>query len=124
VISTHEIGRGNDGVVYDAAPHKVYTPTAWTRTLVIYDQLDADTYRLSEPDPSLRAHHGALDSKTKKVYLVTAEGTPSGEEDQPRGRALLSEPVLPGHVHRPHLCSPRVNAMVRSRLCAPSRCAR
>jgi len=43
---------------------------------------------------------------------VTAEGTADPEGNQPRGRALLSEPVLPGHVHRPHLCSPRVNAMV------------
>src|SRR5439155_22882954 len=25
VISTHEIGRGNDGVVYDSEGHKIYT---------------------------------------------------------------------------------------------------
>ncbi len=81
VISTHEIGRGNDGVVYDAAAHKVYTSNGVDANLVIYDQLDADTYRLSEATTTRPyARTMALDSKTKKVYLVTAEGTADPEK--------------------------------------------
>jgi len=81
VISTHEIGRGNDGVVYDAYAHKVYTSNGVDANLVIYDQLDADTYRLSEATTTRPyARTMALDSKTKKVYLVTAEGTADPEK--------------------------------------------
>ena len=81
VISTHEIGRGNDGVVYDANAHKVYTSNGVDANLVIYDQLDADTYRLSEATTTRPyARTMALDSKTKKVYLVTAEGTADPEK--------------------------------------------
>jgi len=48
---------------------------------VIYDQLDADTYRLSEATTTRPyARTMALDSKTKKVYLVTAEGTADPEK--------------------------------------------
>ena len=81
VISTHEIGRGNDGVVYDAAAHKVYTSNGVDANLVIYDQLDADTYVLSEATTTRPyARTMALDPKTKKVYLVTAEGTADPEK--------------------------------------------
>jgi DNA-binding beta-propeller fold protein YncE len=87
VISTHEIGRGNDGVVYDAAAHKVYTSNGVDANLVIYDQLDADTYRLSEATTTRPyARTMALDSKTKKVYLVTAEGT--ADPDRKINRAV------------------------------------
>jgi DNA-binding beta-propeller fold protein YncE len=81
VISTHEIGRGNDGVVYDAAARKVYTSNGVDANLVIYDQLDADTYQLSEATTTRPyARTMAFDSKTKKVYLVTAEGTADPEK--------------------------------------------
>lgn len=76
VIATHEIGRGNDGVVYDAAARKVYTSNGVDANLVIYDQIDADTYRLSEATTTRPyARTMALDTRTRKVYLVTAEGT-------------------------------------------------
>jgi len=76
VISTHEIGRGNDGVVYDSEARRVYTSNGVDANLVIYDQLDADTYVLSEATTTRPyARTMALDPKTKKVYLVTAEGT-------------------------------------------------
>ena len=76
VLSTHEIGRGNDGIVYDAEARRIYTSNGVDGNLVIYDQLDADTYRLSEATTTRPyARTMALDPKTKKVYLVTAEGT-------------------------------------------------
>lgn len=74
VVTALEIGRGNDGVVYDAG--RIYTSNGVDANLVIYDQLDADTYRLSEATTTRPyARTMALDTRTKKVYTVTAEGT-------------------------------------------------
>jgi hypothetical protein len=76
VIATLPIGRGNDGVIYDPDTRKVYTSNGVDGNLVIYDQVDPDTYRLSEAATTRPyARTMALDQKTKKVYLVTAEGT-------------------------------------------------
>ena len=76
MITTLEIGRGNDGVIYDAATRKIYTSNGVDANLVIYDQVDADTYKLAEATTTRPyARTMALDPKTKKVYLVTAEGT-------------------------------------------------
>jgi DNA-binding beta-propeller fold protein YncE len=76
VIATHEIGRGNDGVIYDPSTRKVYTSNGVDGNLVIYDQLDANTYKLAEATTTRPyARTMAFDRKTKKVYLVTAEGT-------------------------------------------------
>ena len=76
VVTTLEIGRGTDGVVYDAATHKIFTSNGVDGNLVIYDQVNADTYKLAEATTTRPyARTMALDPKTKKVYLVTAEGT-------------------------------------------------
>jgi len=76
VVTTLEIGRGNDGVVYDPATRKIYTSNGVDANLVIYDQVDADTYKLAEATTTRPyARTMALDPQTKKVYLVTAEGT-------------------------------------------------
>ena len=76
VITTVEIGRGNDGVIYDPATHKIYTSNGVDANLVIYDQVNPDTYKLAEATTTRPyARTMALDPKTKKIYLVTAEGT-------------------------------------------------
>ncbi|MGH8122935.1 MAG: YncE family protein [Rudaea sp.] len=76
VVASLPIGRGNDGVVFDADTHKIYTSNGVDANLVIYDQLDANTYKLAEADTTRPyARTMALDPKTKKVYTVTAEGT-------------------------------------------------
>jgi DNA-binding beta-propeller fold protein YncE len=76
VITTADIGRGNDGVIYDPDTRKIYTSNGVDANLVIYDQVDADTYKLAEATTTRPyARTMALDPKTKKVYLVTAEGT-------------------------------------------------
>ena len=76
VITTLEIGRGNDGVIYDAATHRLYTSNGIDANLVIYEQTDSDTYKLLEATTTRPyARTMALEPKTKKVYLVTAEGT-------------------------------------------------
>jgi DNA-binding beta-propeller fold protein YncE len=76
LVTTLEIGRGNDGVVYDPTTRKVYTSNGIDGNLVIYDQVNADTYKLAEATTTRPyARTMALDPKTKKIYLVTAEGT-------------------------------------------------
>ena len=76
VITTLEIGRGNDGVIYDPATHKIYTSNGVDANLIIYDQVNPDTYKLAEATTTRPyARTMALDPKTKKIYLVTAEGT-------------------------------------------------
>jgi DNA-binding beta-propeller fold protein YncE len=76
LVTTLEIGHGNDGVVYDATARKVYTSNGVDANLVIYDQLAPDTYKLAEATTTRPyARTMALDPRTKKIYLVTAEGT-------------------------------------------------
>ncbi len=76
VVATAPIGRGNDGVIYDADTRKIYTSNGVDANLVIYQQADADTYKLAEATTTRPyARTMALDPRSKKVYLVTAEGT-------------------------------------------------
>jgi hypothetical protein len=75
VVTTVPIGRGNDGVIYDADTKKIYTSNGVDANLVIYNQVDADTYKLAEAVTTRPyARTMALDPKTKKIYMVTAEG--------------------------------------------------
>jgi DNA-binding beta-propeller fold protein YncE len=76
VVTTLEIGRGTDGVIYDGATHRIYTSNGVDANLVIYDQISPDTYRLAEATTTRPyARTMDFDPTTKKVYLVTAEGT-------------------------------------------------
>jgi DNA-binding beta-propeller fold protein YncE len=75
VVTTLEIGRGNDGVVYDAATKKIYTSNGVDANLVVYDQVDANTYKLSAAITTRPyARTMAYDPVTRKIYMVTAEG--------------------------------------------------
>lgn len=74
-VTTLPIGRGNDGIVFDAGSHEVYTSNGVDGNLVVYSQVDADNYKLVEAVTTRPyARTMALDPKTKKVYTVTAEG--------------------------------------------------
>lgn len=96
VVATPEIGRGNDGVIYDADTRKVYTANGVDANLVIYDQVDADTYRLAEATTTRPyARTMAMDPKTKTIYTVTAEGTVDPSRKVNRGPA----PFYPNHYH-------------------------
>jgi len=76
VVTTLEIGRGNDGVIYDSATHRIYASNGVDANLVIYDQVNADAYKLAEATTTRPyARTMAVDPKTEKIYLVTAEGT-------------------------------------------------
>lgn len=76
VIASQEIGRGNDKVIYDETTKRIFTSNGVEANLVVIDQVNADTYKLSEAlgtRPGARSM--AMDPKTKKVFTVTAEGT-------------------------------------------------
>jgi DNA-binding beta-propeller fold protein YncE len=76
VVAKLEIGRGNDGVIFDPDTKQVYASAGVDGNLVVYQQSDADHYKLIEATTTRPyARTMALDPKTKKVYLVTAEGT-------------------------------------------------
>jgi DNA-binding beta-propeller fold protein YncE len=75
VIAKPTIGHGSDAVVFDPQAHRIYSSNGFDGTLVVIDQVDANTYRLAEAITTRPyARTMALDPKTKKVYLVTAEG--------------------------------------------------
>lgn len=76
IVASPAIGRNNDVIVFDAEARKIYTSNGLDGTLVILDQVDASTYKLAEAATTRPwARTMAVDFKTKKVYLVTAEGT-------------------------------------------------
>jgi DNA-binding beta-propeller fold protein YncE len=82
VVTTLEIGRGNDGVIFDPLTRKIYTSNGVDANLVIYRQIDSDHYELAEATTTRPyARTMAFDPGTRKIYLVTAEGTadPAGE---------------------------------------------
>lgn len=79
IVASPTIGLNNDSIVFDPETKKIYTANGWDATLVIIDQVDADTYKLAEAATTRPwARTMALDARTKKVYLVTAEGTVDG----------------------------------------------
>ena len=76
MVATYPIGRGNDGVVYDAVRHQVLTSNGVDGNLVIFDRVTPDKYILAEA-PTTRpfARTMAFDERSGRIYLVTAEGT-------------------------------------------------
>lgn len=86
VVATPEIGRGNDGVIFDAG--KVYTSNGVDANLVIYAQKDPDHYELVEATTTRPyARTMAMDRSTKKLFMVTAEGTVDPAQKVNRGPA-------------------------------------
>ena len=76
IVASPAIGRGNDLVIFDPETRQIYTSNGFDGTLVVIQQDDADHYRLAEAATTRPyARTMAVDFKTKKVYLVTAEGT-------------------------------------------------
>lgn len=76
IVARPPIGRGNDVVVFDPESRQIYTANGFDGTLVVLQQDDADRYRLLEAVTTRPyARTMAVDLKSKKVFLVTAEGT-------------------------------------------------
>lgn len=70
-----EIGRGNDGVVYDPDTRRVFTSNGIDGNIVIFDQKGPDIYVLAQAVTTRPiARTLTIDPKTKKIYTMTAEG--------------------------------------------------
>ncbi|GIL41143.1 YncE family protein [Roseiterribacter gracilis] len=75
-VTTLEIGRGNDGVIYDAGEQTIFSSNGIDANLVLYRQIDADHYELLEALTTRPlARTMALDPVTKRLFVATAEGT-------------------------------------------------
>jgi DNA-binding beta-propeller fold protein YncE len=75
VVASLPIGRGNDGVVFDPATHRIYASNGVDANLIVIDQEGPDRYRLEQAITTRpMARTLALDPKHDRVYLVAAEG--------------------------------------------------
>lgn len=75
VIYTAEIGGGNDGLIYDPELKRIFTANGVNAVMNIFEQVDANTYKPLEAvgtPAGMRAL--GYDSKTRKLYSVTADG--------------------------------------------------
>jgi len=76
LVASLEIGRGNDGVIFDPDSKLIYASGGVDANLVIYRQKTADQYELVEAMTTRPyARTMVLHPKTKKIVMVTAEGT-------------------------------------------------
>jgi hypothetical protein len=74
-ITTLPLGRGNDGVVFDAAHKRIFTTNGVDANLVIFRQDDADHYRMEQAVTTRpQARTMAYDPDRQRVFSVTAEG--------------------------------------------------
>jgi len=75
IVATLPLGRGNDGVVYDAARARVITTNGIEANIVIFHQDDADHYHLEQAVTTRpNARTMAYDSANGRIFTVTAEG--------------------------------------------------
>ncbi|HEY8005088.1 MAG TPA: hypothetical protein VIE16_12710 [Phenylobacterium sp.] len=75
VVAAPEIGRGNDGVVWDAATRRVFAAGGLDGNIVVYEQKGPDSYSLGGAITTRPiARTLALDPKSRKLYTMTAEG--------------------------------------------------
>ena len=75
VVATAEIGRGNDGVVWDPATKRVFAANGLDGNIVVYEQKGPDSYALAGAITTRPiARTLAIDPKTRKLYTMTAEG--------------------------------------------------
>lgn len=94
VVATLTLGRGNDAVIYDPARAQIFTANGVDGNIVIYDQTDADHYKL---DQAITTRPGARtlarDSAGDRLFTVTAEGA----VDPSKGVNTGPSPFYPNH---------------------------
>lgn len=75
VVASPEIGRGNDGVVFDARAKRVFTSNGVDGNIVFFDQLSPDKYRFAAAFTTRPiARTMAIDPATGRLFTMTAEG--------------------------------------------------
>ena len=75
VVAKLDLGRGNDGVVYDPKRRRIITTNGVDGNIVIFRQDDADHYRLEQAITTRpNARTLAYDPRSARIFTVTAEG--------------------------------------------------
>ncbi len=75
IVARMDLGRGNDGVVYDPLRHRILTTNGVDGNLIIFHQDDADQYRMEQAITTRpNARTIAYDAARQRVFTVTAEG--------------------------------------------------
>lgn len=75
IVQTLPLGRGNDGVVYDAARARIITTNGIDGNIVIFHQDDADHYHMEQAITTRpNARTIAYDAASGRIFSVTAEG--------------------------------------------------
>lgn len=75
VLQTLDLGRGNDGVVYDPARRRVITTNGVEANIVVFAQEDADHYRFEQAATTRpNSRTVAYDPLEERIFTVTAEG--------------------------------------------------
>lgn len=74
-VTTLPIGRGNDGVVYDPATHRIFTTNGIDGNIVAIDQVGPDTYKFAAAFTTRpNARTVAYDPLRRRLFTVTAQG--------------------------------------------------
>ena len=92
-VARVKIGQGPDGAAFDAERGLVFSPNGRDGTLTIVHEDDPDHYSVAATIATRKsARTMALDAKTHRVYLVSAEfgpaPAPTPEHPHPRGAVL------------------------------------
>ncbi|RAK60179.1 YncE family protein [Phenylobacterium hankyongense] len=75
VVTTMEIGRGNDGVVFDPAGKRVFTSNGIDGNIVVFDVVGPDRLKLASAFTTRPiARTMAFNPTTGRIYTATAEG--------------------------------------------------
>ena len=81
IVATLPLGRGNDGVAWDAVRKRILTTNGIEANIVVYRQDNPDHYRLEQAIATRRnARTIAIDSDLQKIFTVTAEGVVNPSE--------------------------------------------
>ncbi len=94
VVATPEIGEGPDAAAYDPGTKLAFSSNG-EGTLTVVRQIGKDEYAVAENVPTARgARTMALDTKTHKIYLSTADFGPAPEATAQNAHPRPS--ILPG----------------------------
>jgi len=91
VIATLEIGDRVDAVVYDPGLKRIYSSNG-EGTMTVVQEVNKDTYKVLENFPTQKgAKTIALNQKTHRIYLSTADfdAAPAPTAENPRPRATV-----------------------------------
>jgi len=89
IVTTLKIGEGVDGVAFDKELNRIYSSNG-VGTMTVVQEIDANTFKVLENFPTQKgARTIAVNSKTHKLYLPTAEyneaSAPTTQNPHPRG---------------------------------------